>query len=167
MQVNKSNNDSFVSDIKGILNAARKTVYTSVNTAMVKAYWVIGKRIVEEEQNGKDRAAYGKEIVKTLSSELTQEFGKDFSTTNIKNFRKFYLAFGEISIGQTVSDLSQNPISQTTSDQLSFTLWSQLTWSHFERLVRVENREAREWYLQEAAEQHWTVRTLDRNIASQ
>lgn len=155
MQRNKSHNETFVSDVKEILNAARKTVYTSVNTAMVQAYWLIGKRIVEEEQNGKGRAAYGKEIVKTLSAELTLEFGKGFSSTNIKNFRKFYLSFGEISIGQTLSDQSGSA------------LWSQLTWSHFERLIRIENQEARAWYLQEAAEQHWTVRTLDRNIATQ
>ncbi|CAK8712581.1 DUF1016 domain-containing protein [Candidatus Electrothrix laxa] len=79
-----------LSDIREIVAQARSRAYSAVNTAMVQAYWLIGKRIVEEEQNGQERAQYGRQIVKTLSKELTAEFGKGFSTTNIKLFRQFY-----------------------------------------------------------------------------
>lgn len=140
-------NLSYITEIKQILAQARKKAYSALNSAMVEAYWLIGKRIVEEEQFGEDRAGYGEKILKTLSMELTQEFGKGFSLTNLKSIRKFYLVFGGVEKGQTLS--------------------AKLNWSHYERLMRVENEQARNYYLKEASEQNWTVRTLDRNISTQ
>jgi len=93
---------SFITDIKFILTNARQKAYSAVNSAMVEAYWLVGKRIVEEEQNGKKRAAYGEEILKTLSVELTKEFGKGFGTRNLWDFKKFYLIFNEHSIVHTL-----------------------------------------------------------------
>ena len=136
----------FISEIKQILSAARQKAYSSVNSAMVEAYWLIGKRIVEEEQQGKERATYGEEILKTLSVELTKEFGKGFGTRNLWDFRKFYLTFPETEIVHT--------------------LCAQLNWSHIRLIMRVENKDAQKYYLQEAAENHWSVRTLDRNIST-
>ena len=153
-----SENGNYILEIKQILALARQKAYSAVNTAMVEAYWLIGKRIVEEEQNGNNKAVYGSELLKTLSSELTSEFGKGFSPTNIKNFRKFYILFNDNGKSQTVSDQSKDSISQTLSAKLS--------WSHYERIIRVENENARNWYIKEASEENWSVRTLDRNIST-
>jgi predicted nuclease of restriction endonuclease-like (RecB) superfamily len=143
----KLDNMNYIAEIKQILTLARQKAYSAINSTIVEAYWLIGKRIVEEEQSGKNRADYGKEILKTLSVELTDEFGKGFSLTNLKNIRKFYLVFSGHEKGQTVSD--------------------KLSWSHYERLIRVENEQARNYYHKEAAEQNWSVRTLDCNISTQ
>ncbi|MDR3000204.1 MAG: PDDEXK nuclease domain-containing protein [Fibromonadaceae bacterium] len=137
---------SYISEIKQILAQARQKAYSAVNTDMVEAYWQIGKRIVEEEQSGKERATYGEEILKTLSKELTKEFGSGFGTRNLWDFRKFYLAFQEIEIVHT--------------------LCAQLSWSHIRLIMRVENKDAQKYYMQEASENHWSVRTLDRNIST-
>lgn len=138
-------NSDFINDIKQIVAQARQKTYTAINSAMVDAYWQMGKRIVEQEQQGKDRANYGSQLLKSLSKELTTEFGKGFSANSLYYFRQFYLAFPE-----------KLP-----------TLWGILTWSHYKRLLSVSNAEARAWYLKEAAEQMWSYRTLDRNIGSQ
>jgi predicted nuclease of restriction endonuclease-like (RecB) superfamily len=184
MELNKPTN--YIAEIKEILAQARQKSYAAVNTAMVEAYWLVGKRIVGEEQQGEDRAAYGKEILKTLSTELNAEFGKGFSLTNLQNFRKFYLTFGFWGIEQTASAIFTNQIEQTVSvksvaemekekskskvDESKNLIWrtafAKLTWSHFERIIRVENEAARNYYLTEAAKQNWSVRTLDRNIST-
>jgi len=142
----QENNPHFVSEIKQILSVARKKAYLSVNSAMIEAYWLIGKRIVEEEQEGKERAAYGKEILKTLSVELTKEFGKGFGERNLRDIRQFHLTFQEPEIWHT--------------------LCAKLNWSHIRLIMRVENKDAQKYYLKEAAENHWSVRTLDRNIST-
>lgn len=133
-----------VSDVQRILHTAREKSYAAVNFAMVEAYWKIGRRIVEEEQKGKGRAEYGTKLINSLSTVLTEEFGKGFSIANLKSFRQFYLTFPD--------------------DEISYTLCSQLSWSHCRLIMRVENPSAREYYLKETAEQTWSVRTLDRNI---
>ena len=138
-------NPDFVREIKQIVTQARQKAYAAINSAMVDAYWQMGKRIVEQEQQGKDRADYGSQLLKSLSKELTAEFGRGFSANSLYYFRQFYLAFPE-----------KLP-----------TLWGILTWSHYKRLLSVSNAEARAWYLKEAAEQMWSYRTLDRNIGSQ
>lgn len=138
-------NPDFVREMKQIVMQARQRAYTAINSAMVEAYWQMGKRIVEQEQSGKERADYGTRLLKSLSKELTAEFGKGFSVNSLYYFRQFYLAFPE-----------KLP-----------TLWGMLTWSHYKRLLSVSNAEARTWYLKEAAEQMWSYRTLDRNIGSQ
>jgi len=138
--------NSFITQIKDIIFTARQKAYTAVNSAMVEAYWLIGKRIIEEEQQGNERAAYGEEIIKILSVELTKEFGSGFGTRNLWDFKKFYLTFQEA--------------------EIMHTLCAQLSWSHIRLVMRVENKDAQKYYLKEAAENHWSVRTLDRNIST-
>ncbi len=132
-------------DVRTILQEARKIVARQTNTAMTAAYWLIGKRIVEEEQHGEDRAIYGDALLKNLSKELTAEFGNGFSYTNLKNMRKFY---------------------KTYQDEKGQTLSAQLSWSHNCLIMRVQDPKAREWYLREAAQEQWSVRQLERNINS-
>jgi predicted nuclease of restriction endonuclease-like (RecB) superfamily len=138
------NSKNLVSDIQQILKAARAKSHSAVNFAMVEAYWQIGRRIVEEEQQGKGRADYGTQLIKTLSKQLSSEFGKGFPVANLANFRQFYLTF---------------PV-----EEIFYTLCSKLSWSHCRLIMRVENPKAREYYLREATEQTWSVRTLERNI---
>lgn len=132
------------SDVRQILHSARNKAITAVNTAMVEAYWLIGKRIVEEEQQGKSRAKYGQELIKDLSVKLNTDFGKGFSIANLKNFRQFYLTFSE--------------------DEKGYTLCSQLSWSHVRLIMRVDNSKARYYYLKESKNVNWSVRQLQRNI---
>lgn len=135
----------FIDEIKQIVQQARKQAYSAINSAMVEAYWKLGKRIVEEEQQGQVRADYGKQLLKSLSKVLTEEFGKGFSVGSLYYYRQFYLTFPEIFA----------------------TPWRILSWSHYKRLMQVSDAKARVWYLKEAAEQMWSYRTLDRNIGSQ
>lgn len=134
----------YIQEIKQILAQARQKTYTAINAAMVEAYWKIGERIVLEEQNGKERAAYGEHILKELSKALTVELGKGFSYANLRNFRQFYLTYPDESI--------------------CYILCSKLTWSHNRLIMRIESAAARKYYLDEAAQQQWSVRTLERNI---
>ena len=138
--------NNYINEIKKILKNARQKAYTAINSAMVEAYWEIGRRIVEEEQNGKERAEYGKEILQNLSKELTEEFGKGYSYRTLREIRQFYLMFSDFEKWRTVS--------------------AKLTWSHFQKVLRVSNEKARIFYLTEAAENMWSVRTLDRNIST-
>ena len=137
---------AYITEIKDIFAAARANAYRAVHAEMGSAYWQIGQRIVQEEQNGQERAQYGKEIIKTLSAELTRKFGKGFGERSLRNMRQFYLYFQDIEIWKTP--------------------FSNLGWSHFQRVLKVQNEQARLYYLREAAENHWSVRTLDRNIAT-
>ena len=138
--------NNYINEIKKILKNARQKAYTAVNSAMVEVYWEIGRRIVEEEQNGKERAEYGKEILQNLSKELTEEFGKGYSYRTLREIRQFYLMFSDFEKWRTVS--------------------AKLTWSHFQKVLRVSDEKARIFYLTEAAENMWSVRTLDRNIST-
>lgn len=136
---------SFISEIKQIILQARQKAYSAVNTAMVEAYWHIGKRIVEEEQNGESRAEYGKKVLENLSKSLTADFGKGFSLRNLRNFRLFYLTFPNL-------------------DSIRQTLSAELSWSHYLLIMGVKQNEAQQYYLKEAAQNNWSVRTLERNI---
>ena len=136
---------NFIQEIKQLVLRGRQEAYAAVNQAMVNAYWKIGRRIVEEEQGGAERANYGKQILKQLSIALTEEFGKGFSVQNLYYFRQFYLTFPEI----------------------FHTPCGILTWSHYRRLLSVTNPQAREWYAKEASEQMWSYATLNRNISTQ
>ncbi|WP_449437678.1 PDDEXK nuclease domain-containing protein [Pedobacter steynii] len=135
---------TYIDEIRVILASARQNAFNAVNTAMVDAYFLIGERIIEQEQHGEDRAVYGEGILKELSKALTAEFGKGFSYPNLRNFRQFYLTYRD--------------------NKICYTLCSKLTWSHNRLIMRVENENARTYYLNEAAEQGWSVRTLERNI---
>ncbi|MEN3159929.1 PDDEXK nuclease domain-containing protein [Alkalimonas sp. NCh-2] len=129
--------------IRELVQQARQQVQRQVNSAMVHTYWQIGRLIIEHEQQGEQRAAYGKQQLEQLASRLTGEFGKGFDVTNLRNMRRFYQAF---------------PIRETVSTELS--------WSHYNQLARLENPAARQWYQQEAIQQHWSVRALERQIGT-
>ena len=177
-QLNKKYNDKdnmLVNDLRSIVSKARSKAFAAVNYSLVERNWRIGQRIVEEEQNGASRAEYGKHVIEVASAALTKEFGKGFSETNIMNFKKFYLKFKELTIPQTVSEEFKKQKQQTLSDESSLLLQKGQTqsaqfelrllpWSHYERLIRVEDKKAREWYAKEAFEQGWSFRTLNRNI---
>ena len=164
-----------VNDLRSIVSKARNKAFAAVNYSLVERNWRIGQRIVEQEQNGASRAEYGKHVIEIASAALTEEFGKGFSETNIMNFKKFYLKFKELTIPQTLSEEFKKQKHQTLSDESSLlpqkgqTQSAQfelrlLPWSHYERLIRVEDKKAREWYAKEAFEQGWSFRTLNRNI---
>jgi len=130
-------------EIKDVLEEARSNAYQAVNAAMVRAYWHIGRLIVKEEQKGKKHAKYGKSLIETLSKRLTYDFGKGFSSQNLWNIRQFYLTFSILSA-----------------------LRRELTWTHYKLLMRVGDHEARDWYMNEAAESNWSTRQLERQINS-
>lgn len=162
----------FISDIKAIVYTAKQKAYQAADIYQVVSNWLVGRRIVEQEQHGQERAQYGKHIVELASEALTAEFGKGYSIVNIKSFRKFYLTFNNLLIGQTPSAQSENGLTikgQTVSAELELAkmLPSNLSWSHYERLMRIKNEDERDWYMREAAEENWGVRTLNRNIGSQ
>ena len=174
MKYNDEDN-MLVNDLRSIVSKARSKAFAAVNYSLVERNWRIGQRIVEQEQNGASRAEYGKHVIEIASAALTEEFGKGFSETNIMNFKKFYLKFKELTIPQTLSEEFKKQKHQTLSDESSLlpqkgqTQSAQfelrlLPWSHYERLIRVEDKKAREWYAKEAFEQGWSFRTLNRNI---
>lgn len=177
-QPGKKYNDEdnmLVNDLRSIVSKARSKAFAAVNYSLVERNWRIGQRIVEQEQNGASRAEYGKHVIEIASAALTEEFGKGFSETNIMNFKKFYLKFKELTIPQTVSEEFKKQKHQTLSDEFSLlpqkgqTQSAQfelrlLPWSHYERLIRVEDKKAREWYAKEAFNEGWSYRTLNRNI---
>ena len=132
-------------EISNLLKEARKSIVSNINTTMTKTYFLIGKRIVEEEQNGNERAVYGENLIKTLSKRLTEEFGKGFSATNLKQMKSFYVAYRK---GQTVSDQFK------------------LSWSHYLILMRMENIEERNFYEIESIQNNWSLRELRRQIDS-
>ena len=132
----------FYDEIKNILITARNKVYQTANFAMVEAYWNIGKSIIEE-QGGNEKAEYGTGLLKELSKQMTQDFGKGFTVANLKNMRQFYLTFPN-----------------------GYALRSELSWTHYRLLMRVENDKAREFYMQEAVKSQWSTRQLERQINS-
>lgn len=139
--------DSFVSDVKAIIEQGRRQAYSSVNAIAIDTYWRIGERIVRQEQGGNDRAAYGKQIIKTLSDALKGEYGGSFSERSLREYRQFYLCFNEKEIWRTCAP--------------------NLTWSHFRTLCHECDTNARLWYMNEAIHEGWSVRTLQRNISTQ
>ncbi len=135
---------TFHADIKSILEQARNKACSAVNAAMVEAYWLIGRRIVEEEQLGQHKAEYGARLLENLSKALCESFGKGFSYANLRNFRQFYLTYPDQAI--------------------CYTVCSKLSWSHNRLIMRVDDPKARAYYLAEGVAQQWSVRQLERNI---
>jgi predicted nuclease of restriction endonuclease-like (RecB) superfamily len=156
-------------DVKKILEQARNTAVKAVNFSIVIAYWQIGKRIVEEQQGGNKKAAYGDVMIDDLAKKLTQDFGKGFSSTNLRYFRQFYLFFP---IHHAVSDeLEKIPIRHAVRDKLETSsirdaVRPGLSWTHYRLLLKVENKDARIYYMNECAEENWSTRTLERQINS-
>ena len=133
--------ESIYRRIREILESARSGAYRAVNFAMVQAYWHIGRVIVEEEQMGKAKAEYGEYLLKNLSQRVTKDFGKGFDYSNVKNMRQFYMAF---------------PIGDA--------LRSQLNWTHYRLLMRVEKESVRNFYIEECIAGNWSTRQLERQI---
>ena len=138
-------NNNFYQEIKELLYSAKNRVYQTINTTMTQTYYQIGKRIVEEEQGGEIRAEYGKSLLKLLSVQLINEFGKGFSVDNLENMRRFYLAFQK---------------SETVSRKF------ELSWSHYIFLTRIENINERNFYEIESIENSWSLRELKRQFDS-
>lgn len=136
-------------DTEQIIDAAQNRAHQSVNILLVQRNWLIGKRIAEEELPQSGRAEYGMEVIKSLSKSLTKKYGNGFTKTNLYNFYSFYKEFPEIF--QTVSGKSGRLLS----------------WSHYNVLLQVKDRQARDWYEHEAFQEGWSVRTLQRNVSSQ
>ncbi len=139
----KQSNNQFYQDIKSILQTARDNAYKSVNFIMVEAYRNVGKKIVEVEQHGETKAKYGSNLISELSKQLTVDFGTGFTPQNLRNMRQFYLVFSNC-----------------------YTLCSELSWSHYRLIMRIENEQAREYYIQETIASNWSVRALERQINS-
>jgi hypothetical protein len=134
-------------EIHDLLHNARQNIISNINSTMTKTYFLIGKRIVEEEQDGNKRAEYGKNLIKMLSEKLTKEFGKGFSETNLEQMRKFFKVYG---------------IPQTLSEEFQFNL----SWSHYLILMRIKDINARNFYEIEAFENNWSLRELKRQVNS-
>jgi len=132
-----------LNDLRSLLKQSRQQLQQNINTTMVYTYWQIGRLIVEQEQQGSERAAYGKQVLKQLSTVLTAEFGKGFDARNLRNMRSFYQTFPNWNAVRT-----------------------NLSWTHYRSLIRIENDLAREWYLSEAISQNWSARALERQISS-
>jgi predicted nuclease of restriction endonuclease-like (RecB) superfamily len=140
MQIEKT----FFADIKAILGKARARAYAIANSEMLNAYWLVGKRITEQELKGAHKAKYGSFIIRELSNQLLTEFGKGFEERELRRMRQFYIYFPE-----------------------QKTLRFELTWTHYRYILRIEDAHIRIWYITEAITQGWNTRQLERNINSQ
>lgn len=132
---------SFITSIKSIITAAQSQAVRAVNQECVQMYWQVGRHIVEEVQHGKERAEYGAYIIKFLAQELEKDFGSGFSYRQLNFCRQFYLTF---------------PIVNT--------LRSQLNWSQYKLLIRIEDEDKRNYYIEEACNNNWSFRQLERQI---
>lgn len=137
----------FVCDVRRIIDDGRQQAYAAVGNIALATYWNIGRRIVEEEQKGESRAAYGKQIIDVLADRLSLFYGSNYSKRNLQHYRKFYLVFPDF---EKVYEFVHN-----------------LNWTHIRRLLSVTDPNARMWYLISASKEMWSTTTLDRNISSQ
>lgn len=137
------NIEKLYSDIKQLIEEGQSNAYRAVNFAMVQTYWQIGKLIVEDEQSGKERAEYGEALLKELSGRLTEQYGKSYSSRNLRHIRQFYRVFPKWNAVR-----------------------SELTWTHYRLLLKVEREDAKAFYMQEAIECNWNTRTLERQVNS-
>jgi predicted nuclease of restriction endonuclease-like (RecB) superfamily len=129
--------------VSKIIEEARATVYRTANFMMIQAYWSIGRAIVEEEQNGRERADYGKRVLKQLSEKLTAKYKKGFDESNLRHMRNFYLSYPKYDA-----------------------LRPELSWTHYRLLLRVESEQARQFYMRETVDCNWSTRTLERQIGN-
>ena len=147
--INFVRTDDIIKDLSGIIESSRETAYKAVNTALIQRNWLIGCRIAKEGFQGADRAEYGSGIIAKLAKELTLEYGKGFTKTNLYSFYLFYKEYPNI------------------FHSLSGKSTPLLSWTHYRILLQVNGKEARDWYEREAVNQTWSVRALQRNISSQ
>ncbi len=175
--------EALYNEIKTILQQARQTAYRAVNFTMVLAYWQIGHRIVEHEQQGKKRAGYGESLLNDLSKKLTTDFGKGFTYRNLAAMRQFYLMFPIVhpagAILPSGKEILHAVRAESTGDskktkpgavndlsEIRNAMRSELSWTHYRLLMRVEDTTARTWYMNEAADCNWSTRSLERQINS-
>lgn len=155
---------SLYGDIAKIITQAQNTIRSTANSAMVITYWNIGRLLVENEQSGKQRAEYGQQTLKKMSEQLTQEFGKGFDSSNLKRMRQFYTLFSK---GGAVSHPLKNELSLFTDNKLVIpNVHLALSWTHYRHLLKVDDQQARHWYMQEAVQENWSTRALERQINS-
>src|SRR3989344_9351167 len=158
--------NSLYNDIKTILETARNNAVKAVNFSMVLAYWEIGRLIVEDEQKGKKRAAYGESTLKDLAERLTSDFGKGFTVPSLKNYRQFFLTFQQNEKSSALRSLFSNNLKSHSEALVHGALRSELSWTHYRLLMRIENIEARNYYIEESISQNWSSRVLERQINS-
>jgi predicted nuclease of restriction endonuclease-like (RecB) superfamily len=163
----KNNNEQLLNSVSLLIKEARNLIVRNVNTTMVYTYFHIGRMIVEEEQHGKDRAAYSESVLKELSGHLTKEYGKGFSHRNLEYFRKFYLLY--------TNRISQSLIAKFDLDNqhfinsqslIAFSEQFKLSWTHYIQLMKIENIDERGFYEIESASNNWSVRELQRQFDS-
>ncbi|MDO4344537.1 MAG: PDDEXK nuclease domain-containing protein [Eubacteriales bacterium] len=145
-EVAEMEEQQFFEDVRLILQQAREQAYSSASAIMTYAYWNVGRRIVEQEQLGEKKAKYGSYLIKNLSVKLSDEFGTGFSVANLRNCRQLYLTFPKDSYG--------------------FSMAGKVSWSHLRNIMRISDEEERNFYLNEVANENWSVKTLERNIRS-
>lgn len=140
-------NSGVLNDIRQIIEEGRRQAYAAAGQASIATYWNVGRRIVEEEQDGKERAQYGARLIANLAKELTREYGAGYNKRSLEQYRRFYLSFKDLEIANARV--------------------RNLTWTHFRIIMRETSPEGRLWYMKEAADQMWSTRTLDRNVSTQ
>lgn len=143
LPTNQESLPTLISQLRGLIETAHGQALRAVGSIQVRTCWGIGRHNVELEQQGQDRAMYGTRLISKLATSLTVEFGRGFDASNLRYMRLFYLAF---------------PIRDALRHELS--------WTHYRNLLRVENETARNWYMDEAANQNWSTRALDRQIGT-
>lgn len=167
MELSKSDNQLF-GKVVGLLNEARKFIVKNVNQTIVLTYFEIGKLIVEEEQEGKERAEYGKSVLKELSQKLTDEFGKGYSVYNLERMRNFYLVFRNriAESEKSASLMRKSDEEKSASPMRKIESPFNLSWTHYLQLIKIENEEERSFYEIEAVNNNWSVRELERQYDS-
>ncbi len=158
--MNEKMNEDFFQSVADVLERARKNARAAIDLSMVYAYFETGHLIVEQEQKGMQRAAYGKYLIPELSKYLTERMGRGYSVTNLKQMRKFYQVYADDQIGQILSDQFPNLPSVTTGRKFL------LSWSHYLKLMRIDNVDERHFYEIEAMQNHWGVEELKRQFNS-
>lgn len=174
--------DGLLNDTSNIIEQARRTAYAAVNVTLVARNWLLGKRIAKEDMHGMQRAEYGKQVIQKLSKQLTEKYGEGFGTTNLRHFVDFSKRYptlfqldGSIAaIRHSASGESQSEIlhllsgeSENIFQYIVPTTPIRINWTHYRILLQEDNADARAWYEREAAEQAWSVKTLQRNVSSQ
>lgn len=159
-EINIAVNNDFLRSVSDVLSQARKNAKTAVNISMVYAYYEIGRMIVEEEQQGENRAAYGKQLLKELSAYLTENCGKGFSVGNLKNIRQFYKVYSSDQIGETVFSQFENLPAVSTGRKFF------LSWSHYLKLMRIDDVDERHFYEIECVKNNWSLREFQRQFDS-
>ena len=159
-ELDVSVSNQFLENVSAVLTQARKAAKTAVNLSMVYAYFEIGRMIIEEEQHGQNRAAYGKQILRELSDYLTHSYGKGFSVGNLKNMRQFYKVYASDQIGETVFSQFENLPAVSTGRQFF------LSWSQYLKLIRIRNVDERHFYEIESVKNDWSLSELKRQYDS-